>query len=92
VREYLVAAFADESAVVDVHFGPPLVDGDRAAVEYRVTAHDRDGDPVTLAGSAFARFDTDGLIVDTRDYWHQTTGHIRPSDSGGEVNGRHRRD
>jgi uncharacterized protein (TIGR02246 family) len=76
VREYLVAAFADESTVVGVHFSTPQVDGDRASVEYWVTLHDRDGAPMTLAGSAFARFDADGLITETRDYWHQTTGHI----------------
>jgi hypothetical protein len=81
VREYLAAAFADESAVVDVRFGTPLVDGDRAWVEYWATLRDRDGAPVTLAGSALARFDADGLIVESRDWWHQTAGHIPPPDS-----------
>jgi hypothetical protein len=47
-------------------------------VEYRALLYDRDGAPVTLAGSAFARFDADGLIVEARDYWHQTAGHIPP--------------
>jgi ketosteroid isomerase-like protein len=83
VREYLVAAFADESTVVDVRFGTPLVDGDRAWVEYWAVLHDRDGTPVTLAGSAFARFDADGLITEARDYWHQTAGHIPPPNSWG---------
>jgi ketosteroid isomerase-like protein len=76
VREYLLAAFAEESAVVDVRFGAPLVDGDRAWVEYRAMLRDRDGAPVTLAGCASARFDTDGLISEAGDYWHQTAGHI----------------
>jgi uncharacterized protein (TIGR02246 family) len=78
MREYLVAAFADESAVIDVRFSTPRVDGDRAWVEYRALLRDRDGAPVTLAGSAVARFDTDGLIVESRDYWHETAGHIPP--------------
>jgi ketosteroid isomerase-like protein len=81
VRDYLVTAFADESAVVDVRFGTPVVEGDRASVEYWATLHDRAGAPVTLAGSAFARFDADGLITETRDYWHETAGHVPPPDS-----------
>src|SRR5690349_3385344 len=74
LRGYLVAAFADESAVVDVRFGTPLVDGDRAWVEYWAVLRDRDGTPVTLAGCAFARFDADALICESRDWWHQTAG------------------
>jgi ketosteroid isomerase-like protein len=78
VREYLATAFADESDVIDVRFSTPLVDGVRAWVEYRAAVHNGDGDPMTLAGSAIARFDPDGLIIESRDYWHQTAGHIRP--------------
>ncbi len=85
VREYLVGAFADESVVVEVRFGTPLVDGDRAWVEYWATLHDGDGAPVTLAGSAFARFDADGLITEARDYWHQEAGHIQPPASWDQV-------
>jgi ketosteroid isomerase-like protein len=75
VREYVSGAFAEESAVVDVYFGEPVVDGDRACVEYRAQVLDRDGAPVTLAGSAFAHFDSDGLLTEVRDYWHETPGH-----------------
>ena len=81
VREYTVAAFADESAVVDVRFGTPLVDGGRASVQYWVALYDRGGAAMTLAGSAFARFDPDGLIVASRDYWRQTAGHVPPPNS-----------
>ncbi len=45
--------------------------------------HPRDGAPVTLAGSAFAQFDADGLIAEARDYWHQTAGHLPPPNSLG---------
>src|SRR5205814_1155494 len=83
VREYLVGAFADESGVVEVRFGTPVVDGDRGSVEYWATLLDRDGAPVTLAGSAFAHFGSDGLITETRDYWHETSGHVPPPDSSG---------
>jgi hypothetical protein len=75
VREYLVGAFAEESTVVAVQFGEPVVDGQRACVEYRAETLDRDGAPVTLAGAAFAHFDADGLLTEVRDYWHETAGH-----------------
>ncbi len=78
VREYLVGAFAEESAVDSVRFGVPVVDGNRAWVEYWATLRDRDGAPVTLAGSAFAQFNTDGLIIEARDYWHLTPGQVAP--------------
>jgi ketosteroid isomerase-like protein len=84
LRGYLTAAFADESAVVDVRFTAPLVDGDRAWVEYRVVLRDRDGEPVTLAGSAVARFDEDGLIVESRDYWHEVAGEVPPPGDRGD--------
>lgn len=85
LRGYLEAAFADESDVVDVRFTAPLVDGDRAWVEYWVAVRDRDGAPVTLAGSAVARFDADGLIFESRDYWHEVAGHVEPpGDWGGD--------
>jgi ketosteroid isomerase-like protein len=76
VREYLTTAFADESSVIDVRFGTPLVDGDQAWVEYWAALLDGDGDPVTVAGNAVARFDADTRIVESRDYWHQAAGHI----------------
>jgi ketosteroid isomerase-like protein len=78
VRAYLAGAFADELAVLNVRFSTPLVEGDRAWVEYWAALRNGDGDPVTLAGSAIARFDVDGLIIESRDYWHQTAGHIPP--------------
>ena len=78
VREYVVGAFAEESAVVTVYFGEPLVDGQRASVEYRAESLDRDGAPITLAGSAFAHFDSEGLLTEVRDYWHETAGHRAP--------------
>jgi uncharacterized protein (TIGR02246 family) len=83
VRAYVAGAFADESGVVDVRFGTPAVDGSRAWVEYWATVLDRHDAPVTLAGSAFARFDRDGLVTEARDYWHQIEGHARPPDAWG---------
>jgi ketosteroid isomerase-like protein len=62
--DYLRWSFADEHAA-SVRFSTPIVDGDRAAIEFWVT-FDGGG---TLAGCVFARF-RDGLVIETRDYWH----------------------
>lgn len=78
VREYVVRAFSEESAVIEVFFGEPLVDAQRASVEYWAEVINQDGAPVTLAGSAFARFDSEGLLTEVRDYWHETAGHRAP--------------
>ncbi|WP_243773218.1 nuclear transport factor 2 family protein [Actinomadura barringtoniae] len=66
--EYLRESFAEDRAV-DVRFGTPIVDGDRAVVEFRVV-----GEGSTLAGCAFVRFGTDGLVAEVRDYWHEGDG------------------
>lgn len=68
IIDYIRWSFAAETSP-RVHFGTPLVDGDRAAIEFRVESHE-DGKPVTLAGCVFATFTPDGLAVRTRDYWH----------------------
>jgi hypothetical protein len=76
--DYIRWAFGDERAT-EVRFGQPLVDGDRAVVEFWATQVEVDGDkPVTIAGCAWVRFDPDGLAVETRDYWHVTDGDRRP--------------
>ena len=67
VRAYLTREFGVEKDIV-CHFGAPVVTGDRAAVEWWASWVE-DGEPITLAGSTFLRFDADGLVVDHRDYW-----------------------
>lgn len=73
IADYIHWSFTDET---DPHvtFATPIVDGDHAAIEFRVHAHDH-GKPITIAGCVFARFNPDGLATHTRDYWHQTDGH-----------------
>lgn len=83
VREYLTEAFADERRVDDVRFGTPVVQGDRAWVEYWTRFQDRRGEAMTLAGCATARFDGDGLATEVRDYWHVEAGHRAPPDEWG---------
>ena len=78
VRDYLRQAFADEQRIDDVRFGTPVVQGDRAWVEYWARFLDQQGTAMTLAGCAMARFDADGLITEARDYWHLREGHQPP--------------
>jgi hypothetical protein len=78
ILDYIRWSFDSERAT-DVRFGTPIVDSDRAFVEYRVFLVENEGDkPVTLAGCAAVRFDEDGLVVEARDYWHIADGHHEP--------------
>ena len=70
VREYVIGAFAEEDAV-ECSFAPPVVSGDRAAVEYRARIHSG-GVRQTLAGVSLLRFGADGLVLEHRDYWSIT--------------------
>ena len=78
VRDYVTQAFAAERRVDDVRFATPVVEGDRACVEYWTTFLDSHGTAMTLAGCAMARFDADGRITEARDYWHLEQGHQPP--------------
>ena len=78
VRRYLEENFGVENEV-DCRFGEPVVDGDRAAVEWWASWIEN-GEPLTLAGSTFLRFDADGLVVDHRDYWNEVPRREPPFD------------
>ena len=67
-REYVEAVFADQ-AEAECRFGAPLVDGDRAAVDWWGVIISRDGGVETVAGTSLLRFDGDGLVVEQRDAW-----------------------
>jgi uncharacterized protein (TIGR02246 family) len=84
VRDYVAGAFADEQAVEEVRFGTPVVQGDRACVEYWARFRDEHGAPATLAGCGFARFDGDGLVTEVRDYWHLEAGDRPPPEGWGD--------
>ena len=70
-REYVSWAF-DEQSAAECRFGVPVVDGERAAIDWWavVTAHD--GSEQSLAGTSLLRFDAHGLVVEQRDAW----GHV----------------
>ena len=65
--DYIVLPRTEESA--ECRFGEPVVDGDRAAVEWSAEAMLKDGGTEKLAGVSLLRFDTDGLVVEQRDFW-----------------------
>ena len=59
----------DAEAWADCEFLEPVVDGDRAAVEWSAETRLKDGSTEKLAGVSLLRFDTDGLVVEQRDFW-----------------------
>ena len=69
VRRYLEEKFGVEEDE-ESRFGDPVVDGDRAAVEWWASWRE-EGKDLTLAGATFLRFDDDALVVDHRDYWNE---------------------
>ena len=73
--EYAAWAFSDQASA-ECRFGSPLVDGERAAVDWWavVTATDRSVE--TLAGTSLLEFSRDGLIVEQRDVWASLPGRV----------------
>ena len=67
-----------EARADDVRFGEPVEDGDRAAVEWWATLVLTSGEQHTIAGCSVLRFDDDGLVVESRDYWHMEPGRREP--------------
>lgn len=78
---YVRRVLAEESDV-DVRFGRPIADGDRAAVEWWATLREA-GEEITLAGISWLRFDGDGLVIEQRDYWAQHDGRLPPPERWG---------
>ena len=50
-------------------FDEPVVDGDRAAVAWRGRPRLKGGGSVLLEGVALLRFNSEGLVVQQRDFW-----------------------
>ncbi len=73
-REYVEWAFGEEEWA-EPWFGKPLVDGDRAAVEWRAYVRENARD-VTIAGTSLLRFGEDGLCIEQRDAWAIEDGRV----------------
>ena len=72
-REYVTWAFSDQ-AEAECRFGEPVVDGDRAAVDWWAVMTSDDGSVESIAGTSLLRFDADGLVAEQRDVWAQQPG------------------
>jgi len=81
VREYVAQAFAEEEDP-NVWVGAPVVDGDRAAIEWWAALFEN-GVEITLAGTSILRFAPDGLVIEQRDTWNQADGHRQPPEGWG---------
>jgi len=66
--DYVAWAFADQ-AEAECRFGEPIVEGDRAAVDWWAAITSADGSVETIAGISLLRFDDDGLVLEQRDAW-----------------------
>ena len=69
-----------------VWVGTPVVDGDRAAIEWWAATVENDK-PITLAGVSVLRFGADGLVVRQDDAWNQGEGLHQPPPGWGEPAG-----
>ncbi len=67
-REYVLWAF-EQQAAADCRFGKPIVDGDRAAIEWWAVLTGKDGSEESIAGTSMLRFGTDGSVLEQRDVW-----------------------
>lgn len=82
VRDYWAGVTATQEDV-KFSYGTPVVDGNRAAVEWWVTMRNGGAD-VTLAGGFMLTFDGSGLCSDFREYWHFSEGRLEPHAGWGE--------
>lgn len=83
VRGYLTREFGLESEI-ECWFLEPVVAGNRAAVEWWASWIEG-GQEMTLAGSTFLRFNSEGLIIDHRDYWNQVDERRPPYEGWQEI-------
>jgi ketosteroid isomerase-like protein len=72
-RDYIVWAFAEQTSA-ECRFGDPIVEGDRAAVDWWAVMTGHDGAEESIAGTSLLRFGADGLVVEQRDAWALESG------------------
>lgn len=78
---YFTRVFAEEEQL-ESWFGEPVVEGQRASIEWWATLIE-DGVETSLVGTSTLRFDADGLVVEQRDTWNQTNGRTPPPEGWG---------
>jgi hypothetical protein len=72
---YAEWAFAEQRSV-ELRFGEPIVDGERAAVEWWAVITSTSGSIETIAGVSSLRFDPGGRVVEQRDAWSSAGGRV----------------
>lgn len=77
IRIYVTRDLPPAGADIGCWFGRPMVSGDRAAVEWWVNFNAPDGDH-TSAGVTVLRFDSQGQVVDHRDYYNHVQERLHP--------------
>jgi SnoaL-like domain len=83
VCRYLEENFGVEEQI-ECWFGEPIAAGNRAAVEWWGTWIEN-GQRLTLAGTTVLRFDSNGQVVDHRDYWNQVERREPPFEGWAEL-------
>ena len=68
VRRYLNEQFPVEENI-ECRFGQPIVSGERAAVEWWASWTEQ-GQELSYAGVTVLRFDSQGQVIDHRDYYN----------------------
>jgi nuclear transport factor 2 (NTF2) superfamily protein len=81
IREYWRRATSTQQEL-ELRFGTPIVEKDRAAVEWWAQMR-VDGDDVTLPGILYLRFAEDGRCEELRETWHLEEGRHPPPDGWG---------
>ena len=79
--EAYVRKEAAEQGAVSVRMGSPVVEGNRVAGEFWVTAMS-EGGPATLVGGFIARLESDGRCSHFREYWFYVEGEAIPAYEG----------
>ena len=79
---YTTRVFPEVTAE-NVRFGEPVEERDRAAVEWWAVFVLPGGEEQTIAGCSVLRFDDQGLVVESRDYWHVEPGRREPHGTWG---------
>jgi hypothetical protein len=74
---------AAEQGDVSVRMGSPVIDANRVAAEFWVTATSGSG-AATIAGCFLARLSPDGRCEHFREYWFDVEGHTRAYGGWGE--------
>ena len=67
-RDYIEPTLAEEVSA-ECEFRDPIVEGDRAAIQWTARTKLKDGSSERLHGVSLLRFGADGLVDEQRDFW-----------------------